>query len=57
MFRAAQELIILPPGNTRAVFGTLVLNDTDKPMYIRVRAKSFTVSDRRPATYGVRKNG
>lgn len=54
-FRAYKELIIVPPGNTRAVFGTLVLNDSSKPMYIRVRSKSFTVSDRRPAAYGVKR--
>lgn len=50
-----RRVILLLPGDGSDLFGTHVLNLKEKPMYIRVGKKSFTVSDRRPASYGVKR--
>jgi len=51
-----REIIKLKPAECVTVFGTLILNQhKHKPMYVRLGRKSVTVSDRKPAAYGVKK--
>ena len=49
--------VILPHNTLRlericAAIPLLLYNPTDKTMYVRIGARSITVSDRKPALYG-----
>jgi hypothetical protein len=35
--------------------GARIVNSSDKTLYVRLHKRSVTVSDRKPAKYGVRK--
>lgn len=58
-----RTMIILHPGSefhifdsgTPALTGLTIANRGKKPLYIRLRPKSITISDRKLANYGVKK--
>lgn len=54
--RSATLCLEIPPGELRTihVYGSpaTIRNEGTKPLYARLRARSFSVNDRRPAAYG-----
>lgn len=50
-----RRVIKLLPGERTHQLGIFFLNESHKPMYIRVGKRSLSVSDRTAAAYGVRK--
>lgn len=51
-----QIVKVEPGGGCVSVLGLRIYNpDNVKPMYVRIGKRSITVSDRRPAPYGVKR--
>jgi hypothetical protein len=55
MHRPAQRVVEIPPCREREVQGVMLHNYGPGPLWVRVGLRSFKVSRRKPAPYGIRK--